>query len=170
MKIGIFYGTNTGNTEKISKIIAKKLNINNIFDISKNKINLINNYDIIFIGSSTWFYGELQYDWECRINELKKINFYNKYICLFGCGDQVNYSDNFCDGLYYIYKSIYKNDIRLLGLFDKINYNFNKSKSFIKKKNKFLGLVIDEDNQKNETEERINKWLIEIDKKIKIFK
>ncbi|BBA85347.1 flavodoxin [endosymbiont of Sipalinus gigas] len=161
-KIGIFFGTNTGNTEKISKIINNKIGEENsiLFDISlKNSIDNISNFKYMLFGIPTWYYGELQYDWENIIDLIKSTDFNNKYIGLFGCGDQINYSDNFCDAIYLIYNILKKNNANIIGLWPNKFYFFKKTKSLDKKSNNFFGLTIDEDNQSEKTDERINIWL-----------
>lgn len=64
--VGLFYGSDTGNTENIAKMIQKKLgdNLVNIRDIAKSSKEDIEAYDFILIGIPTWYYGEAQADWD----------------------------------------------------------------------------------------------------------
>lgn len=64
-KIGVFYGSTTGTTEDVARRIAEKLNVPSahIFEVSKLTEALVNEYDVLVLGSSTWGAGELQDDW-----------------------------------------------------------------------------------------------------------
>ena len=73
-KIGVFYGSTTGTTEDVARRIAEKLNVPSahIFEVSKLTEALVNEYDVLVLGSSTWGAGELQDDWYDGVNVLKK--------------------------------------------------------------------------------------------------
>ncbi|BFI91166.1 flavodoxin FldA [Enterobacterales bacterium endosymbiont of Anomoneura mori] len=166
-KIGIFFGSDTGNTKKIAKIIQKKINISSkIYNISKSNKKNLENYNILIFGIPTWYYGEPQSDWFNFFPILKKINFKNKHVALFGCGDQEDYSEYFCDALKYIYDIIIPLGANIIGYWKNSGYIFKKSKSLLNDNN-FIGLIIDEDRQPELTNYRIDKWLIELNKNIK---
>ena len=114
-------------------------------------------YDFLIFGVPTWNIGELQSDWDYYFEEFKKINFSGKLIAIFGLGDQIGYEDNFVDGIGILAKEIIKNDGKIIGEWSTKGYEFKKSKG-LKNKNNFYGLAIDEDNQYDQTEERIKKW------------
>ncbi len=162
MRIGIFFGSSTGNTKKISYLIYKRLNkyiICNIFDISKINLDKFNNFDILILGSSTWYYGKLQYDWYNFLNYNKNIIIRNKIICFFGCADKLNYRYTFGDSLYYLYK-IFNNNNIIIGYFNNI-YKFNNSKSLLFKKY-LLGLIIDDNNKYEKNIRIINIWISDL--------
>ncbi|CAL4321131.1 flavodoxin FldA [Buchnera aphidicola] len=165
-KIGIFFGTDTGNTEKVSKIIYKIIGKekSNLHDISKSCKKDFSKYQILILGVPTWYYGEIQSDWDDFLPELKKINFKNKKIAIFGCGDQEDYGEYFCDGMKIIYDIVSSKGAQIIGKWSSKDYCFDSSKSLIDKKN-FLGLVIDEDRQPELTKKRINNWLNQYFKK-----
>ena len=70
-KIGIFYGSSTGNTEviaeKIKALLGKDAVLNSIEDASKADIE---KYDYLIFGTSTWGIGDMQDDWEDFIDVL----------------------------------------------------------------------------------------------------
>ena len=72
-KIGVFYGSTTGTTEDVAHRIAEKLNVPNgdIHDASKLNDELVKEYDVLVLGTSTWGAGELQDDWYDGIKVLK---------------------------------------------------------------------------------------------------
>ena len=53
-KIGVFYGSTTGTTEDAARRIAEKLNVPSahIFEVSKLTEALVNEYDVLVLGSS----------------------------------------------------------------------------------------------------------------------
>ncbi|WP_343128007.1 flavodoxin FldA [Buchnera aphidicola (Takecallis taiwana)] len=168
-KIGIFFGSDTGNTEKIAKKIYSHIGSKDaeIYDIANATVNDINKFNILIFGIPTWYYGELQCDWDEFIPELKKINFANKVVALFGCGDQEDYSEYFCDGLGIIYNILKAQHAEFIGKWPIQGYQFEASKALIDK-NHFVGLVIDEDRQEEYTQDRIKTWLKQIFQELKI--
>lgn len=160
-KIGIFYGSDTGDTKKISYYINNKLIYyfnTKIFDISNSSINDFLYFEILILGTSTWYHGELQYDWDNFLLDFKKIDFSNKIVSFFGCGNQIDYSNCFCDGVYKLYNIVNKKNSKIIGYWPSNGYKFNFSKSLLNK-NYFIGLMIDEKYQKNLTKIRLNKWI-----------
>ncbi len=159
--IGIFFGSDTGVTKRIAFIIKKKINnyFNvDILNISESSKNDFLNYDILILGTSTWYQGELQYDWDDFLSCFKKINFNKKIVSFFGCGNQKDYSNCFCNSVYKLYNIVYKKNGYIIGYWPINNYKFNYSKSLFNK-NYFIGLMIDEHNQSEFTNRRISIWV-----------
>lgn len=161
--IGIFFGSDTGNTKKLAKMIQTQLGKkkSNVFDIAYCSKKDIENYDKLIFGISTWYYGEPQYDWDSFLPIFEKINFSEKYVAIFGCGDQEDYSEYFCDAMSILYKITVNNKAKIVGLWPTIGYNFDKSASVIDN-NKFVGLSIDEDRQPELTLTRVCTWVNQI--------
>lgn len=92
-KIIIIYGTTTGNTEEMANKIAE------IATVKGNEVELKNakdanpadliNYDLIFLGSSTWGNGELQDDFLNLEDGLRDLNLEGKKVAVFGNGMSV---------------------------------------------------------------------------------
>ncbi|ACL30107.1 flavodoxin FldA [Buchnera aphidicola str. APS (Acyrthosiphon pisum)] len=162
-KIGIFFGSDTGNTEKIAKLIQKYIgdNVSCLYDISNTSQKDIEDFNFLIFGVPTWYYGEVQCDWDDFLPTLKKINFSNKIVALFGCGDQEDYSEYFCDAIGTIYDILKKNKANIIGKWSTEDYYFEQSKALLNKKY-FYGLILDEDRQANKTEYRIKQWVKQI--------
>jgi len=158
--IGLFYGSDTGTTEivveKIKDAFSKDIEIHNIANCSKEDIE---KYDKLIFASSTWGDGDLQADWEDFENNLDNIDFSNKTIALVGLGDQEGYSDTFCNCLSHFYK--YVNSGNLVGKTSTDGYHYDDSESVID--NEFVGLAIDDVNQDELTDERIEAWVKNIE-------
>ncbi|MDR0667816.1 MAG: flavodoxin [Prevotellaceae bacterium] len=155
-KIGIFYGSSSGNTESIAKRIAAKLGIapNDIYDVGSAKADRLADYDVLLLGSSTWGIGDLQDDWEGFIHALPSA-VAGKKVALFGCGDSASYSDSFCSAVGKLYSAV-KDLAVVVGFTGTDGYSFDASEAFVD--NRFVGLLIDEDNESNLTEQRIEQW------------
>ncbi|WP_028972925.1 flavodoxin FldA [Spirochaeta cellobiosiphila] len=156
-KIGIFYGSTTGNTETVAEKIKELLAEADLQDISDASVKDFLDYDILLLGSSTWGMGDLQDDWEIKINELAKLDLTGKKIAFFGTGDQEGYPDTFVDSLGIIYEAIQSTGASFLGMVGPEGYNFDESKALVD--GKFIGLPIDEDNQSDKTQERVEEWV-----------
>lgn len=160
MATALFYASSTGNTKDIAKKIAKNLDINDIFDIGSGNILLARNYDKLIFGSSTWGEGELQDDWEESWEQFKSLNFEGKTVALFGLGDQDSYSDNFVDAMGMIYQVVILGGGNVIGFWSTANYDFEDSIAQIG--DQFVGLALDEDNQPELSDERIQEWCNQI--------
>lgn len=169
-KIGIFFGTDTGNTRKIAKSLAKKLgdDADAPVNVSKAEAEDLLKYDALILGSPTLGDGELpgltsggeNESWEEFLPKLKDIDLTGKTVALFGLGDQNGYPDNFVDALGIIYKKLKPSGATFVGEWPVDGYDFNKSKAVID--GKFVGLVLDLDNQKDQTDARVDAWLEQI--------
>ena len=57
--VGLFFGSDTGNTEAIAKMIQKKLGkkMVEVKDIAKSTKEQIQEFDLLMFGIPTWYYG-----------------------------------------------------------------------------------------------------------------
>ncbi|AFY46785.1 flavodoxin, long chain [Nostoc sp. PCC 7524] len=162
-KIGLFFGTQTGNTQTESETIQQEFGEKNtveLHDISQVEPSDFNEYSYIIIGCPTWNIGELQSDWEGFYDELDNIDFSGKKVAYFGAGDQVGYPDTFQDAMGILEEKIAELGGETVGYWPTDNYEFTESKSL--RDGKFVGLALDEDNQSDLTEERIKTWVAQL--------
>jgi flavodoxin I len=164
MATAIFFASSTGNSEEIASKISSKLDGIEVFDLAGTKIEKINNYDKIILGGSTWGDGELNDDWEDAWADFCKLDLSSKTIALFGLGDQESYSDEFCSALGIIYEQVNLSGAEIVGFTSTQGYYHDASKAQIE--DKFVGLILDEDNQSDLTDERIENWVNEIKENI----
>lgn len=155
-KIAVIYGSSTGTCETIAESIASKLGaeIVNVYDL---KAEMIAEYDTLLLGSSTWGYGELQDDWYDGVKLLKAADLAGKNIAFFGCGDADSYCDTFCDAMGLIFQEIEASGANFIGAVSTDGYTFDSSVSAVD--GKFIGLAIDDINESDKTEERIENWI-----------
>ncbi len=163
-KIGLFYGSDTGQTEEVANYIVDKMgrNLVEIHDIATTKPSDFDKYKKIILGLSTWFDGDLQSDWEVFYKDhFKKINFTGKKIAIFGLGDQYGYADYFVDGIGILAETVVENGGELIGLWPTEGYEHNQSKAELEG-GFFAGLALDQDNQADLTYPRVDKWIAQI--------
>ncbi len=157
----IFYASSTGNTEEIAKEISKELGNIRLVDIAEDGITLMNEYDKIILGLSTWGAGELQDDWSDVWEDFKELNFSDKTVALFGLGDQEDFGYNYIDAVGIAYEQLKDSGANIVGSWDiSDEYFYDESRAVVD--NKFVGLALDEDNQANLTSHRIFKWCEDI--------
>ena len=70
------------------------------------------------------------------------------------------YGSTFCDGLRLIYERLEKKNMVHIGKWSIDGYEFDESQSI--KDGKFLGLVIDEDNESDLTQGRVDLWVKQV--------
>lgn len=158
MKIGLFYGSTTGNTEFAADAIANKfgdnLSAQSIDRVSKQDIE---SYNVIIFGISTWNVGELEMTWEEFYPVLDEIDFTSKIVALFGMGDQANYPDTYLDALGILFDKLAERGATIIGEWPIENYNFTDSLAI--RDGMFVGLALDQDNQPDLTDQRIDTWV-----------
>jgi flavodoxin I len=163
VKIGLFFGTQTGNTQTIAEGIQKEFggdSVVELYDISGADPSDFAGYTCLIIGCPTWNVGELQADWEGFYDELDAIDFSGKKVAYFGAGDQIGYSDNFQDAMGILEEKISEHGGTTVGYWPIDGYDFSESKAV--KNGKFVGLALDEDNQSELTDERVKTWVAQL--------
>lgn len=157
MSIAIVYGSSGGNTEDVAKQIKKKLGKEaTLIDIARTDADTLNGYDKLILGSSSWYDGELQDDWDSF--DKNALDLSGKTVALFGLGDQEGYGSYFCNAIGTLYELCVEKGAKVVGNnVETDSYNFDESTAVVN--GKFVGLAIDEDNQSDLTSERIDSWI-----------
>lgn len=163
-KIGLFYGSDTGCTEVIVNKIVEKIGEEHLdqLDMSDHKeVDSFNQYSNIIIGVPTWYDGDLQSDWLEFFDLFKTIDFSGKTIAIFGLGDQFGYGEYFIDGVGILGEVVMENGGQLIGATSTEGFDYDESKAEFTHEGEvyFMGLAIDEDNQADQTDERLLPWL-----------
>ena len=160
MTIGVFFGSTTGNTEDVAENIQKQLQPLDVtlHNIADDPLSLMPNYQLLICGIPTWDYGELQADWEDIWHELDTLHLEGRYFAVFGCGDQIGYPEWFQDAIGLLHDKLHARGAKPLGYWPTAGYAFEQSKAAIENNDRFVGLAIDEDNQHELTQQRIQQW------------
>ncbi|HOT15882.1 MAG TPA: flavodoxin [Bacteroidales bacterium] len=167
-KIALIYSYNTRNTANVAKEIVKAFGKSvvveelNAEDIDGQKFSSYNN---LILGVPTWFDGELPNYWDEFVPELETLDLKGKRIAIFGLGDQVNYPENFVDGIGLMVNICKKAGAEIVGYTDASGYTFESSAAF--SGGKFCGLAIDIENQGDLNDERIESWVSQLKKEFR---
>jgi flavodoxin II len=163
-KIAIFYGSTTCYTEmageKIQQVLQKELGDIEIpmFDIKEHALAKSQDFDIIVFGISTWDFGELQEDWESTWDDIKSLQLEGKTVALYGLGDQLGYADWFQDALGMLHDELIVLNCDIVGYWPNTGYEFTASKALTEDQQFFVGLSLDDENQFDQSDERIDQW------------
>ena len=162
-KIGLFWGSDTGVTEEIVRLLAERigpenLDIHNVFDV---QIAQFRPYRRLILGLSTWYDGQLQSDWDNFFEFFQALDFSGQEVVLFGTGDQVGYAQYFVDGMGILAEVVLRQGGRLFGAWPTEGYVFEASKAVLQE-GYFVGLALDEDNQPFKTEARLDAWVAQL--------
>ncbi|WP_315566720.1 flavodoxin FldA [Hoylesella pleuritidis] len=152
----VVYGSSTGTCQSIAETIASKLGVEAI-DVTKFDADVIAANDNLLLGTSTWGAGELQDDWYDGLNVLKAADLAGKTVAVFGCGDSESYSDTFCGAMAEIYNAVKDAGATLVGEVSTDGYTYDDSEAVVD--DKFVGLALDDVNEDDKTEGRIDAWL-----------
>ena len=102
----------------------------------------------------------MQDDWYDGLKVLQGANLSGKTIALFGCGDSESYSDTFVGGIGELYNGIKASGAHFVGAVDTDGYTFDDSEAVVD--GKFVGLPLDDVNEDDKTDTRIDAWIAEI--------
>lgn len=157
--IGIFYGSTTGNTQSVAERIQRIFGQEaaDLKPIADASIDELNAYAHLVLGSSTWGIGELQDDWLEGIQKLDNLELAGKKVALFGTGDPQSYPDSFVDALGILYEKLAEKGTNIVGFCSADGYEYDASKA--EKDGQFVGLVLDEDNESDRSDDRIQSWV-----------
>jgi flavodoxin I len=164
MKIGLFFGSDEGNTESVAYRIKSQfedveIDVRDIADVTQLDFD---DYQLMILGIPTWDFGQIQSDWEEFWGDLSEIDFSGKTVALFGLGDQFGYAEYFLDAMGMLHDVLINNGAQIIGHWSALGYDFEASKAFNKETNHFVGLALDEDQQEELTDVRIHQWCEQI--------
>ena len=170
-RIGLFFASSTGNTRRIAKAIKKRFDDDTMADalnVNKATAELVAGYSFLIFGTSTLGGGQLPGlstdcmggGWEEFLPQLKEVDFSGKTVALFGLGNQDKYPDEFVDAMGEIYHFVIARGAKVVGAWPADEYDFISSKALVD--DEFVGLVLDQENQKLLTETRLEQWLKQI--------
>lgn len=164
MKIGLFFGSTTCYTEmaaeKIRDIIGS--DIVDLHNVKDTPLSLMNDYEFLILGISTWDFGELQEDWGALWHDIDGVPLTGKHVALFGLGDQEGYGEWFQDAMGLLHQQLQPSKPNFIGYWPVEGYEFQASKALTEDGSKFVGLALDEDSQYEFSDERIATWCEQI--------
>jgi len=166
-KIGVFYASAGGTTTIVTDRLVEAFDIDEddviFMEDDYDDVEQFDDYDILFIGSSTWGQGDPHFEWVDPMLEIaEEADFTGKKVAFYGAGDCDKHGEHFCSALGKLHKVFTGVGATAIGSTPKEDYTYEAS--LAEMKGAFCGLGIDEHNESDKTEERITRW-IEILKK-----
>ncbi|MFS2159471.1 flavodoxin [Pseudomonas sp. Pseusp122] len=167
-RIGVFFGTNTGKSRKVAKLIKKRFDDDIMADplnVNRTTVEDFLQYSFLILGTPTLGDGLLpglsadceNESWEEFLPKLDDADFTGKIVALYGLGDQVGYGDEFLDAMIELHRFFSSRGATLVGNWPIEGYEFEHSESVVN--GEFVGLALDLDNQSGLTEQRLDSWL-----------
>lgn len=153
----VVYGSSTGTCESIAQTLGEKLGAD-VIDVARLTAADVQGADNLVLGTSTWGAGEMQDDWYDGVKVLKEAGLSGKKVAVFGCGDSSSYSDTFCGGMKELYDAAKEAGATMVG--DDVptdGYTYDDSDSVVD--GHFIGLALDDVNEDDKTESRIEAWI-----------
>ena len=175
-RTAIFFGTDTGYTRKIAKLIAKQLGKELVPDkpsnINRTTVDEFLGYDALILGTPTYGEGVLPGidtgieagSWAEFLPQLPADCLKGKTVALFGFGDQKKYSDRYVSAMGSLYDAVIEKGASVVGHWPVEGYEFENS--FAVRDGQFVGLALDDKNQGLLTEGRVKQWLEKIQSEI----
>lgn len=163
-EIGLFFGSDEGNTEAIAYKIQSVLGVDyvDVLDVSDVTQLDFSGYQKIILGIPTWDFGQIQSDWEEFWPDISEVDFDGCSVALFGLGDQFGYGDFFLDAMGMLHEVVLGKGASIVGHWPVDGYEFDASKALTDEGGCFVGLALDEDQQPELTPDRINTWCKQI--------
>lgn len=157
MRTAVIYGTSTCNAQNVAEKIGAQFDDAFVEDVANVNIVELAEYDLIILGSGTGGFGDVADDWEDKLDDLDMLDLSDASVALFGTGDQTGYPDSFVGSMSHLYEKVAGEAGKFIGFTDTEGYDFEDSESVVD--GKFVGLAIDEENQSDLTDGRIESWV-----------
>jgi len=169
-KVGIFFGSSTGSTEGVADMIAAEFGDDaegpfEIDGIQGSVAKKFGEYDALVVGTPTWNTGadseRSGTGWdEVYYGEMQDLQIGGKKVAVFGLGDQISYAENYADASGELHDVFENLGCKMLGYTSQDGYEHESSKAI--RGDKFCGLLCDEVNQDDLTEERVQDWVAQL--------
>jgi flavodoxin I len=169
MSIGIFCGTAGGTSMVIAEALAQEFGVDEVINMEEDfdEMEQLLEHDVLFIGSSTWGQGDVHFSWVDVLLDIEsdEVDFSGKTVAFFGAGDSVKHGEHFCSALGKLHDAFTKAGAKAVGFVSKDDYTYEAS--LAQRGDKFCGLAIDNHNEEDKTEERIENWIAILKNEIK---
>ena len=169
-KVGIFFGTSTGNTESVADMIAAELgdDAEGPFDVDTLDgpvKDVFGKYDALIVGTPTWNTGadteRSGTGWdELYYTSMPEMNMQGKKVAVFGLGDQESYAENYADATGELHDVFQGLGCQMVGYTSQEGYEHEDSKAI--RGDLFCGLLCDMINQEELSEERVKNWIVQL--------
>ncbi len=168
VKIGLFYGSTTCYTEMAGEKIRDEINSKfgddtvSLHDVAMDPVQRMTEYKYLILGIPTWDFGELQEDWDANWDAIDTLDLTGIKVAVYGLGDQVGYPEWFQDALGYLSAKTIVQGATAVGAWPNQGFEFTGSKALNAEETMFVGLPLDDENQRDLADIYISKWCDQI--------
>ncbi len=167
-KVGLFFATTSGFTQGVAEQIQEKFRshgeISDPLDVEKESVSKMLEFDSVIVGAPTWNTGADENRsgtaWDEQLDALRGLDLTGMKAAVFGCGDSCGYGDYFCDAIEELHSVLMEAGAQMCGTTSTDGYDFTDSRSVVD--GQFLGLPIDEVNEAELTDTRVEKWCAQL--------
>jgi len=161
MRFTIVYASATGHTEDIAERLKVLLPGSELKDLDRIDFTKeLEESEALICCTPTWNTGSETKrsgtTWDQHIDNIPHLSLKGKPIAIVGLGDSAAFSKYFCDAMEELYKLFESAGGRMIGHVSVEQYIFDHSKSVVD--GMFCGLPLDEDNESEKTDERLQSW------------
>ena len=161
MRFTIVYASATGHTEDIAERLKVLLPGSELKDLDRLDFTKeLEESEALICCTPTWNTGSETKrsgtTWDQHIDNIPHLSLKGKPIAIVGLGDSAAFSKYFCDAMEELYKLFESAGGRMIGHVSVEQYIFDHSKSVVD--GMFCGLPLDEDNESEKTDERLQSW------------
>ena len=158
-KKAIVFSYNSLKTKKVAEKIVEAFGDNELESVNAETISgdVFLQFEKLILGVPTWFDGELPNYWDEFVPELEELDLSGKTFAIFGLGDQKGYPENFGDAIGLLGRLIQNRGGKLTGFTSTEGYFFEASRAL--DGDRFMGLLIDQENQARLTGSRVSDWV-----------
>jgi len=158
MKTAIVYSHSAKKTSQVAKQIIDEVEWKSIDNLNVDELlpEKLLDYDLLILGVSTWFDGELPSNWDELVPAIEDLSFKGKKVAIFGNGDQIGYPENFGDAVGLMADLFESLGATIIGKTSTKGYAFNSSRAL--RGDHFIGLLLDFENQHEKNAIRIKEW------------
>lgn len=161
-KIGIFYSFNSQKTKLIGEKIVELFKEGEIEAINAETVSEEEflRYDRMILGVPTWFDGELPNYWDEFVPAIEDLDMTGKKVAIYGLADQKGYPENFGDAVGLMANLLKQRGAEIVGETSTEGYTFESSRAI--QNGKFVGLILDQENQARLTQARLDMWIKQV--------
>lgn len=164
-KIGLFFGSSYGHTEDVAARIKRLFDriepdLVTVIDIATARPDELLEWDLLILGIPTLNIGQMQDDWDVFSYRFAKLDLTGKKIAIFGLGDQYGYTTTFLDAVGLLGEKVIERGATLVGYWPTAGYQFEDSLAV--DGDHFMGLALDEDNEAELTDARLEQWVAQV--------
>lgn len=164
-KTAIFFSPEGGSVNRVAMrlgemIGSEKVDITPVREVGRGDLAKYSQF--IFVGSTVgadhWSNEILVDEWQAFFTEIAGTDFGDKKVAIVGLGNSVLYPEHFADGMAHLYKALTERNAQVFGFVDAEGYTFEDSEA-LNDEGLFCGLPLDEDNEDDLTDGRMEKWI-----------